>query len=79
MVQLGDAPVYYLHSILLLWNILTRTIEVMSMNKPEKMCDVKLDPHIRQFSAKNRQILNIRLYILRHSRINLRIIMRTDF
>ncbi len=40
MVHQGDAPVYYLRVILLIWNILTRTIEVMSMNKRGKMCDV---------------------------------------
>ncbi len=40
MVRQGDAPVYYLHVILLIWNILTHTTEVMDMNKLEKMCDV---------------------------------------
>ncbi len=40
MVHLGNAPVYYLHVILLIWNISTRTIEVMCMNKPGKMYDV---------------------------------------
>ncbi len=29
MVHQRDAPVYYLHVILLIWNILTRTAEVM--------------------------------------------------
>ncbi len=40
MVHQGDAPVYYLHVIILIWNILARTTEVMSMNKLGKMCDV---------------------------------------
>ncbi len=40
MVRLGDAPVYYLHVILLIWNILTRTIELISINKLGKICDV---------------------------------------
>ncbi len=40
LVCQGDAPVYYLHVILLTWNILTSTTEVMSMNKLERMCDV---------------------------------------
>ncbi len=44
MVHLGDAPVYYLHVILLIRNILTRTTEVMSMNKLGKMCDVMGTP-----------------------------------
>ncbi len=63
MVRLGDAPVYYLLVILLLWNILTRTTEVMSVNKLGKMCDlmwmvsriVKKHNHsvVRQYSVKN--------------------------
>ncbi len=40
MVRQGDAPVYYLHVILPIWNILTRTTEVMIMNKLGKVCDV---------------------------------------
>ncbi len=40
MVRLGDAPVHYLHVILLTWNILTRTTEAVSINKLRKMCDV---------------------------------------
>ncbi len=40
MMCLGDAPVYYLHVILLIWNILISTTEAMSMNKLRKMCDV---------------------------------------
>ncbi len=40
MVRLGDAPVYYLHVIFLIWNILTRITEVMSMNNVAKMCNV---------------------------------------
>ncbi len=39
-VRQGDAPVYYLHDILLIWNILTRTTEVTSVNKLGEMCDV---------------------------------------
>ncbi len=39
-VHRGDAPVYYLRVILLIWNILTRITEVMSVNKLRKMCDV---------------------------------------
>ncbi len=31
MVHQGDAPGYYLYVILLIWNILTRTTEIMSM------------------------------------------------
>ncbi len=40
MVRQGDAPMYYPSVILLIWNILTRTIEVMSVNKLGRMCDV---------------------------------------
>ncbi len=40
MVLQGDAPGYYLHVILLIWNILTGTSEVMSVNKLEKIRDV---------------------------------------
>ncbi len=40
MVRLEDASVYCLHVILLIWNILTRTAEVMSVNKLGKICDV---------------------------------------
>ncbi len=40
MVRQGDALVYYLLVILLLWNILTHTTEVMSVNKLGKMCEV---------------------------------------
>ncbi len=37
MVRQGDAPGYFLHVILLIWNILTRTTKVMSMNKLGKI------------------------------------------
>ncbi len=40
MMRHGDAPVYYLHVVLLIWNILTHTTKVMSMNKPGRMSDV---------------------------------------
>ncbi len=40
MARQGDEPWYYLHVMLLIWNILTRTTEVMSMNKLGKICDV---------------------------------------
>ncbi len=40
MVHLGDAPVYYLHGIFLIWNILKCTTEAMSINKLRKMCHV---------------------------------------
>ncbi len=59
----GDAPVYYLHVILLIWNILTRTTEVVSLDKLGKMCDVmwmasrivKKNNHsvVRPYSVKN--------------------------
>ncbi len=40
MVRQGDAPGYFLHVILLIWNILTCTTKVMSTNKLGKICDV---------------------------------------
>ncbi len=40
MVRQGDAPGYYPSVILLIWNILTRTTEVMCVNKLGRMCDV---------------------------------------
>ncbi len=40
MVCQGDAPMYYASVIVLIWNILTLTIEVMSVNKLGRMCDV---------------------------------------
>ncbi len=39
MVRQGDVLVYYLHITLLLWNILTRTTEVISVNELGKMCE----------------------------------------
>ncbi len=37
MVRQGVAPGYYLHVILLIWNILTRTTKIMSMQAWENM------------------------------------------
>ncbi len=49
---------YYLHVILLIWTILTRTSEIMCTNKLGKMCDVIRVVNITDFSVEVRNSEN---------------------
>ncbi len=65
MVRQGDVPVYYLRITFVMWSVLTRTVEVMGVNEPGKMCDVMR--MVARIVKKKNNCSIIRQYLTKNS------------